>query len=212
MKSLFSIKKITHKHVSWLCLYDSSTTFTKKTHIRSLSKLRNVKIGEYSRIGFMCSIENSTIGRFTAIGKNCNINLGQHPTNYLTYHSIFYRKGNWGFHDDWVGNIEFETKQPVIIENDVWIGINCIVMGGITIGNGAIVAAGSVVTKDVPPYSIVTGVPAKVIKYRFSEDIIKRLLEIKWWHLTDNEITNLLPIFHTKNITLDKLNIFFPNK
>lgn len=212
MKSLFSLKKITHKHVSWFSLWDSSTTFTKKTHIRSLSKLKNVKIGEYSRIGLMCSIVNTTIGRFTAISRNCIINLARHPTNYLSTNSIFYKKGSWGFHDNWIGDVRFINRQPVIIGNDVWIGINCGIMGGVTIGDGAIIATSSIVTKDVPPYSIVGGIPAKVIKYRFSEDVIKRLLEINWWNLSDDDITRVLPIFHTKDITIEKLNKYFPNK
>lgn len=212
LKSLLSLKKITHKHISWFCLWDTKSKFTKKTHVRSFAKLTNVQIKEYSRIGLACFINNSTIGKYTAIGKNCNIGLGQHPTNYLTPHSIFYKKGNWGFHDDWIGDVEFDNNKHVIIGNDIWIGINCIIMDGVMIGDGAIVAAGSIVTKDVPPYALVGGVPAKIIKYRFSEEMINRLLEIKWWNLSDEEITKVLPLFHTKDIRMETLNKYFPKK
>ena len=74
-------------------------------------------------------------------------------------------------------------NQKVIIKNDVWIGANSVIMPNITIGNGAIIGAGAVVTKDVPDYAIVAGVPAKIIKYRFSQDIIDRLLILQWWNM-----------------------------
>lgn len=77
-----------------------------------------------------------------------------------------------------------ELKNPPVIMNDVWIGSKAIVLQGVKIGNGAIIAAGAVVTKDVPSYAIVAGVPARIIKYRFSEDIIKKIENTKWW---DNE-------------------------
>lgn len=212
LRSLLSLKKITYKHISWFCIWDEKSTFTKKSHIRYFAKLTNVQLNAYSRIGLSCFIKNTKIGKFTAIARSCVIGLGQHPTNYLSSNSIFYKKGSWGYHDDWIGNVEFNNNLPIMIGNDVWIGIKCIIMDGVTIGDGAIVAAGSVVTKDVPSYSIVGGVPAKVIKYRFSEEIINRLLEIKWWNLTDEEITNVIPMFHTKNITLEILNKYFPKK
>ena len=208
--SVFSFKKITHKHVSLFSLWDKKTVFTPYTHILSGAKLNNVRIGKYSRIGVDCQVRNATIGNFTAIGKSTVITVGQHPTNYLTFHSIFYKKGNWGWHDDWIAPIDFTPKKTVTIGNDVWIGRQCIIMDGVTIGDGAIVATGAVVTKDVPPFAIVGGVPAKVIKYKFSQEFIDRLEEIQWWNLPDEKITEVVDLFHIKNPTLEDLNRFFP--
>lgn len=207
--SLLSVKKLTHKHVSLFSLWDSKSSFTKYTHILSGAKLNNVKVGKYSRIGVNCQVTSATIGNFTAIGKDTVITVGQHPTNYLTSHSIFYKKGNWGWHDDWIAPIDFREKGEVHIGNDVWIGRQCIIMDGVTIGDGAIVATGAVVTKDVPPFAIVGGVPAKVIKFKYPQEVIDRLEEIKWWNLPDEEITKRIDLFHIANPTLEDINRFF---
>jgi tetrahydrodipicolinate N-succinyltransferase len=88
--------------------------------------------------------------------------------------------------------------------------MRCLILDGVTIGDGAIVAAGAVVTKDVPPFAVVGGIPAKVLKYRFSPDIIERLLEVKWWNLPDEEITRIKDLFHIPNPTMEDLDRFFP--
>ena len=85
---------------------------------------------------------------------------------------------------------DIATKK-VTIGNDVWIGIKATIMPNITIGDGAVIGANAVVTKDVPPYAVVVGVPAKIIKYRFDEEIIKDLLELKWWNYSESFIKTL---------------------
>lgn len=210
LKSVFSIKKLIYKHVHYTAIWDDLSSFTPYTHILRSAKLKNVKVGKYSRIGVNCQVTNAEIGNFTAIGKDSVIGLGQHPTNFLTTHSIFYKKGNWGWHDDWVAPIDFKDSKRIIIGNDVWIGRHCMIMDGVTIGDGATVAAGAVVTKDVPPYAIVGGVSAKVLKYKFSQEMIDRLEEIRWWNLSDEEITKRIDLFHIKNPTIEDINRFFP--
>ena len=209
--SLFSTKKLTHKHISLFSLWDTRSRFSKYTHILKGAKLNNVQVGKYSRIGENCRLTNVKMGNFSVFSADCVAGVGQHPTDTLTYHSIFYKKGNWGWHDDWVHYPEgFVEQKQITVGNDVWIGRRVILMDGITIGDGAIVATGAIVTKDVPPYAIVGGVPAKIIKYKFPQDVIDRLEAIRWWDLSDEEITRIIELFHIRNITLDDINRYFP--
>lgn len=103
------------------------------------------------------------------------------------------------------------SRKRVVIGNDVWIGIRCIIMDGVSIGDGAVVAAGSVVTKDVAPYAIVGGVPAKVIRFRFNDSVIEKLLQLKWWDYTDDQITDFITAFREPNFSLEVLQKYFPN-
>ena len=207
--SIFSAKKIFYKGVAFTSLWDNHSVFTRFTNLLPFSKLNRVIIGKYSRVGRSCFITNATIGNFTAIGKDTIIGLGKHPTNYLSTNSIFYKKGSWIFHDDWVTEIDFEDSSKIIIGNDVWIGRRAIILDGVEIGDGAVVAAGAVVTKDVPPYAIVGGVPAKVLKYRFESEIVKRLLEIKWWNFSDEMIISNIDLFHSPCLTQELIDEYF---
>ena len=127
------------------------------------------------------------IGRYCSIGRSCNIGLGHHDHTKIST-SPFFPSDNKP-----LPAAQENPKRRVIIGNDVWIGDKVMVTSGVKIGSGSIIAAGSVVTKDVVPYAIVGGVPAKIIKMRFDENIISELLELKWWDLHPeilSEITN----------------------
>lgn len=135
------------------------------------------------------------IGRFCAIGPNVQLGLPEHSVNSLSPHIIFpnqdarwtYGFTNYATDNPIIKDINKaqveELKKPMIeVGNDVWIGANAIVMRGVKIGNGAIIAAGAVVTQDVKPYEVVGGIPAKHIKYRFSEEVIEKLQTLEWWN------------------------------
>jgi virginiamycin A acetyltransferase len=128
-----------------------------------------------------------TIGKYCQIGADVAIHATNHPIHFL---STYINKNLF----DGALNIHKETKK-VLIGNDVWIGHNVIIVGNVTIGNGAILAAGSVITKDVAPYSIVGGVPAKFIKKRFSDSIIQEIENLQWWNLSNDELEKIKPLF-----------------
>lgn len=147
-----------------------------------------IRVGAWSNIAGekgRGEIREVTIGRYCSIADNVNINPTQHPVDWLGITARQYNQGYLGF-DRFGGKDvqvkEWQSSERVEIGNDVWIGTNAVIMGGVKIGDGAIVAAGAVVTKDVPPYAIVGGVPAKVIKYRFDEATIQELLALQWWN------------------------------
>lgn len=125
-------------------------------------------------------IGNVDIGRYCSIAYGVNIGMFEHPVDWLSSSTRQYLSG----HVNGARSVpirKFNANPRTTIGNDVWIGTGATLIDGVTIGDGAIIAAGAVVTKDVPPYAIVGGVPAKIIKYRFNEEIIAKLLELKWW-------------------------------
>jgi len=144
------------------------------------------------------------IGKFCSIADNITIFLGDnHNTNWFSTYPFGH------IHDNIFTKLNRNNGHPsskgnVVIGNDVWIGSNATIMSGITIGDGAVIAAKSVVTKNVPPYTIVGGNPAKEIRKRFSDDIINKLLELKWWDKSDEEINNISDVLCSNDV--DKLN------
>ena len=153
------------------------------------------KVGQYTQVGHSGYIgRNTTIGKYCSIAPHVYIAPYSHPSKYLSTSSTFYKLYNengiaTSIHPD--DPFEFEEFKGCNIGNDVWISVNAVILDGITIGDGAFIAANSTVTHDVPPYAIVAGSPARIIKYRFSQEIIDRLLEIKWWNLPPAMLKNL---------------------
>jgi acetyltransferase-like isoleucine patch superfamily enzyme len=144
-------------------------------------ELNDSSLGDFTYLGENSRVNQTTLGKFTCIGPDVLINLGNHPTNrFVSIHPAFFstsRQSGIAF----VSKDIFFEYESCKIGNDVWIGARAIILSGVTIGDGVIVGAGSVVTKDVPAYAIVAGVPARVLRYRFKPDQIIALQAIKWW-------------------------------
>ena len=201
------IKNLTNKKISKLALVSSNNIISKFARINRFVKIKKSMIDAYSYIGTSCDISNTRIKRFCSIAGNCRIGTATHTMNNISTSPIFTLKNN-ATKISWTKkSILHNNKiEEVNIGNDVWIATRVIIKGGVTIGDGAIIGAGAVVVKDVPPYAVVGGVPAKVLKYRFEQPIIDKLLEIQWWNALDEKIINNISYFQTEDITLEKLN------
>lgn len=168
------------------------TLLGKKTMVRKGVEVFKLSLGDYSYLSGPGLVEEAKIGKFCSIARNVIIGVRGHNYEWVTTSPIITSK-EYGFLEQ---DINQPQKEMPIIGNDVWIGMNSIIMRGVEIGDGSIIAAGSVVTSDVLPYSIVGGVPAKHIRYRFKEEQIEKLLKIKWWDWEDHIIKENLHLFY----------------
>ncbi|WP_342480557.1 CatB-related O-acetyltransferase [Paenibacillus sp. FSL L8-0340] len=140
---------------------------------------KNCKISDYSYINSNTVLGYVEIGKFSSIGCNCQIGVQIHPTNYISSSPFTYGNNNiFG-----VPSFYEEFQAKTVIGNDCWIGSNVVIMQGVEIGDGSIVGAGSVVTKDVAPFSVVAGAPSRFIKRRFDQNQIDILTDLKWWDM-----------------------------
>jgi len=158
------------------------------------SKGNNLKVGNNTLYNGNISIGGGAkvvFGKYCAIGPGLTIRPSNHNYNLPSIQVTFYYKN---FKEGYPGGI---SNGPVIIGNDVWFGDHVIILGGVKVGDGVCIGAGSIVTKDLPNYAIAAGVPAKVIKYRYSEEMIKFLLKLKWWDWSKEKIKRNEKFFMT---------------
>ncbi|MDX1992840.1 MAG: acetyltransferase [bacterium] len=186
----------------------------EQPYIHPTSRVYDSHVGVYTEIGPNCTLVESTfgdysytagdadiiytdIGKFCSIASHTRINPGNHPMERVTQHHMTYRRKQYGFaetDDDTI--FDWRRSHRCVIGHDIWLGHGVTVMPGVEIGIGAVVGSGAVVTKNVQPYEIVVGIPARPIRKRFSDDIIEKLLAIAWW---DWDRARLEAHFHELN-------------
>jgi phosphonate metabolism protein (transferase hexapeptide repeat family) len=170
----------------------------EQPRIDPTAMVRQSQIGPWTDIGPRCTVSESVVGDYTYlagdvdiiytdVGKFCSIashvrvNPGNHPMWRVTQHHMTYRRGQYGFGADDEEFFQWRRDHRCTIGHDVWLGHGVTVMAGVSIGTGSVVGSGAVVTKDVAPYTIVAGVPAKPIRKRFPDDVAAKLQKIAWW-------------------------------
>lgn len=169
----------------------SNVDFEQNVKIYNSTFLFNSSVGRHSYIQRNCTILNTSIGRFCSIAEGVKMGLGKHPVSeFISTHPFCYGKNS----EHWLSrntppplDHKFEENKNINIGHDVCIGANTIILDGVSIGNGALIGAGSVVTKNIPPYAVAAGVPCKVLYYRFDELKQAELQRAQWW-LNDYDV------------------------
>jgi hypothetical protein len=162
-------------------VYIHDSHFGAWTEIGANSMVVETTFGDYSYTAGDNQIIYSDIGKFSNIASHVRINPGNHPMERVTLHHMTYRRKLYGFGEDDRDFFEWRRAHKCSVGHDTWLGHNVIVMPGVSIGTGAVVGSGAVVTKNVPPYMIAVGVPARIIRPRFPEHVAEALLRIAWW-------------------------------
>jgi chloramphenicol O-acetyltransferase type B len=194
-KSYFQLKHWgSHLRIDYMA-FVRKVIFGKYNYVGQNVFLVSCSLGDFSYIGNGTVATHAKIGKFCSIGPNVKIAPGRHPTSiFVSTHPATF--GNPSFMLAGLSaNSMYEGNIPVVIGNDVWIGANSIILDGVKFGDGAVVAANSVVTKDVPPYCVVGGSPAKFIKKRFDEEQVELLLRISWWDREEQWLRKNIRLF-----------------
>ena len=171
------------------------------TAIGARTLIQETVFGDYSYASNDCDIIYSRIGKFCSIASHVRINPGNHPLWRAALHHFTYRSRSYDLHseDDWE-IFDWRRAHPVVLGDDVWVGHGAILLPGVEVGTGAVVGAGAVVTKDVDPFTIVAGVPAKLIRRRVPPDVQKALMRIRWWDWPHGKLAETLEDFRKLNV------------
>ena len=197
------LKNLFNPAISCLAIIDNCSFVDKRAKVNRSAKIFHSSMGRYSYIGKRSSLVYAEVGAFCSIAADVCVGMGTHVLKKLSTSPLFTEKHN-GTGSSWTELTPFPFNK-VTVGNDVWIGERAMILGGLSIGDGAVIGAGAVVTKDVPPYAIVGGVPAKIIRYRFSEDVIERLEQLKWWNLPEIVLKENIALFQSDEIDVEAI-------
>jgi virginiamycin A acetyltransferase len=205
VKLIPELKLLKDKRLHWSYLISEYTdskidAFSK---IQPPYRIEKSEIGKGSYIASNSSVSMTIIGKFCSIGPNFLCGWGIHPTNGISTSPMFYstqkQNGRTLAQSD-----KIQERKTITIGNDVFIGANVTILDGVTIGDGAIIGAGAVISKDIPSYAIAIGCPVIIKKYRFPDEIIDKLLKIKWWDFGENELKDVERYFFDINSFIDR--------
>ena len=188
LKNILSIPSRLFSHIALFCVLQEAEV-DKTSAICSGVRFYRGKIGKYSYIGNNSFVTDTDIGSFTSISTDCYIGGTSHPVEWVSTSPVFHKwenilKKNFSSH-------EYEIFHRTHIGNDVWIGNRVMIKAGVTIADGAVIGMGSIVTKDIGPYEVWAGNPARFIRKRFDDDKISELLKMQWWNYDDAKIEEL---------------------
>jgi len=195
--------------------YISKSEFENNCAVEDNCKITGSVIGKFSYITEGARIQKAKIGRYCSIGPNFRVGMASHPIEkFVSTSPLFYSKYT-NLRTSFVSKNKFITHKFtdksklffVEIGNDVWIGCNVTILDGLKVGDGAVIGSNSLVTKNVAPYAIVAGIPAKNIKFRFTKSQIKRLIKLKWWNKTKKWISLRVKMFENVNDFFKKYNL-----
>ncbi|MBQ7249882.1 MAG: CatB-related O-acetyltransferase [Bacilli bacterium] len=213
-KWVFRFNQTHSTRVSADAKIDENTELEKHVRLDPGCDFRGSIVGRHTYAGNGSKLPNSVVGRFTSIADGCRLIMFTHPIHFVSTWPGFFHTINSPdiikhFNDStpFFEYLHCQDGRSVHIGNDVWIGQNVTIKNGVTIGDGAVIGANALVTKDVPPYAIVGGVPAKIIRYRFSPEEIQFLLSVRWWEWDDQTIELYSPCFQSLAKFHEKLDL-----
>jgi phosphonate metabolism protein (transferase hexapeptide repeat family) len=157
------------------------TDFGVFCEVGARTKVAESRFGDFSYAVNDCDIIYATIGKFCSIAAHSRINPGNHPLDRVAMNHFTYRSSAYGLGDDDPAFFDWRRSFRTTLGHDVWIGHGAVVMPGVTMGNGSVAGAGAIVTKDVAPFAVVAGNPARLLRFRFPPDVIAALERIAWW-------------------------------